>query len=1049
MKKAHGYIAKFWPFLLISVWFCHELQGQTYDMRSYYSIQGLNQSYVYAIDQDYKGYLWIGTAQGLVRYNGYTFVTLTKSDSLADDFITGIARDGEKMWLGHMNGDLSFYNGHIFTAVRCNKTEKSPVTRFARNTDGTIWAGTSNGCLLQLNNSGKIVQRFQSPSESITALAFSDSITLLAGSNSGLYIFKFGEDRKITSAKLIDAIPQARITAVLKKKSGSGFYVTTENEGIFILYFVSGKIWVSEIKGGPFQLSGLQSVFEDRRGSLWLATFGSGLIRMDTPDGDHPIVDYYNKANGFITDNVKSVYEDADGVIWCGNYGNGISRLQKKNFTLIPESGNAGNIQVISENKQFIWVSATTGLFKLETEGNNILERIPAHKLPGLITALYAEGMEKLWIGTGQGVYILDTKTKKISRYKIGSGNLENSITCITSYEGSIWIGTRKGLCKVSSSGTKTWFTIGNGGLPHNNVNSLYVDHSGRLWISSHCNTLAYIQNNKIHKNSLSLDPRLMWISSVTEAPDSSIWVATMGNGTLRIKNSNVIKMGPREGLLSDFCHGILADNYGNIWITHKEGLSKVRTRDRFIKSYPNPGKTNNLYMLNPDAVCRDYTGNIWLGTNQGLLCYESSTQTVLGQKPVVDITSVIINGNMVRVRTPLILKPGRYKIVVEYIAVSLTEPDAVEYELMLDGYDTQSAETRKRSVSYNLTEGKYKLMIHAVTGSGLRTATPAEMVIIIRKPVWKYWWFFPILGISLILFLFLRFHTRERRLTNEKRTLEEAVHERTKEIEFQKNEIECQRDLIRSKNKEITSSIRYAQKIQSAVLPPRDAIHSIFPEYMLFMKPKDIVSGDFYWITKKNGKIIFTVADCTGHGVPGAFMSMLAMTMLKEIINTLDPLSTEQVVNRLHAMVNHSLNESKMEGLDLSLCIYDKKNKKLQFTGAMNHLVYIRNNKMEVLHADHYSVNSLREDFQPFSMTEIDVQSGDVFYLFSDGYMDQFGGDKDKKFSSRQFYGLLMEIHQMPMLQQERILDVRLKAWMKDTEQTDDITVLGIRIND
>ena len=804
------------------------------------------------------------------------------------------------------------------------------------------------------------------------------------------------------------------------------------------------------MKSGPVPLSGLQAILEDGGASLWLATFGSGLIRVDHPEADLPILTYFNKSTGLITDNVKSVFEDADGNIWCGNYGNGISRLQKKNFSIMHlESKNPGNIQAISENKQFIWVSANSGIFKISTREHNVLEHIPVNKLPGLITALYPEGMDKLWLGTKQGVYMMNTKTKKITRYETGAGNLENSITSITSYEGNIWIGTQKGLCKVTPSGIKTWFTIGNGGLPHNTVNSLYADHAGRLWISTHCNTLAYIQNNRIHKNSLSLDPRLMWISSVTEAPDSSIWVATMGNGTLRIKNSNVTKLGSKEGLLSEFCHGILSDKQGNIWITHKEGVSKIRIKDGFVKSYPKPGKTNNSYMLNPDAVCRDYDGNIWFGTNQGLLWYDSDIQSNLGQKPIVDITSVIVNGNTVGVRTPLILKPGRYKIAMEYIAVSMKEPDAVEYELMLDGYDTQSAQTRKRSVSYNLTEGKYKLIIHAVTGGGLRSSAPAELVIIIRKPFWRYWWFFPFLGVSLILFLFLRFLARERRLTYEKKYLEEKVLERTKEIEFQKNKIECQHDLIRSKNNEITSSIRYARKIQAAVLPPRHLIHTIFPDYMLFMKPKDIVSGDFYWITQKKGKVIFTVADCTGHGVPGAFMSMLAITMLKEIINTKDLLSTDQIVNRLHTMVNHSLNESKMEGLDLSMCIYDKRNKKMQFTGAMNHLVYIRNNKLEVLRADHYSVNSMREDFQPFTMTEIDVQTGDVFYLFSDGYLDQFGGDHDKKYSSRQFYNLLLEIHQMPMPQQEIVIDERLKAWMKDTEQTDDITVLGVRINE
>ena len=279
-----------------------------------------------------------------------------------------------------------------------------------------------------------------------------------------------------------------------------------------------------------------------------------------------------------------------------------------------------------------------------------------------------------------------------------------------------------------------------------------------------------------------------------------------------------------------------------------------------------------------------------------------------------------------------------------------------------------------------------------------------------------------------------------------EKSKLEKLVLERTREINNQKSEIELQRDLIHAKNAEITSSIRYAMSIQTAVLPSQSMLDTLLPENFVYLKPKDIVSGDFYWISKKDDKIIFTVADCTGHGVPGAFMSLLSITMLNDIVNVQGITQSDEIVNRLNSMINLSLNRSKMDGLDLSLCVLDQRKGRLQFTGAMNHLVYIRDGQVEIVKADHFSVNSLRDDFRPFTMKEIQIQKGDVFYLYSDGYMDQFGGKKDKKYSIRRFYDTLLEIHHLPMEEQEVQLEERLLTWKREGVQTDDITVMGIR---
>ena len=257
---------------------------------------------------------------------------------------------------------------------------------------------------------------------------------------------------------------------------------------------------------------------------------------------------------------------------------------------------------------------------------------------------------------------------------------------------------------------------------------------------------------------------------------------------------------------------------------------------------------------------------------------------------------------------------------------------------------------------------------------------------------------------------------------------------------------------MIDKKNADITSSIRYASHIQNAVLPPIELIDKLLPDNFIFNKPKDIVSGDFYWLAEKDHKIVFTVADCTGHGVPSAFMSILGITLLNEIVNVEGITRSDAIVMKLREGVIHSLQQSRkdistLDGIDIALCVLDQHQKTIQYTGGMNDLVYIRDGKLEVLKADHLSVCVLLEDSGPFTMKEIDYKKGDILYLFSDGYQDQFGGNQGKKYLSNNFYDTLLEIHELPMISQKEILEKKLYEWMKDTIQTDDITVMGIRL--
>lgn len=264
--------------------------------------------------------------------------------------------------------------------------------------------------------------------------------------------------------------------------------------------------------------------------------------------------------------------------------------------------------------------------------------------------------------------------------------------------------------------------------------------------------------------------------------------------------------------------------------------------------------------------------------------------------------------------------------------------------------------------------------------------------------------------------------------------------------------ELEKKNDLIMEQTKEIKDSIQYASRIQNAILPPEEYMRKLLPDQFIIYRPRDIVSGDYYWITEKNDRVITIVADCTGHGVPGAFMSMLGIAFLNEIISKHSKLSTDFILNELRKQVIGSLHQTGKEGesqdgMDISIYIIDKKTLKLEYSGANNPVLIFRDGEMTELKADKMPIGIYERVDKPFTRKEFQLQKGDMLYAFTDGYSDQFGGPQGKKFMIRNFKKLLQKIHQKSTRLQKQILEKTLDDWMADIYQVDDILVMGVRV--
>ncbi|MFP4023623.1 MAG: tetratricopeptide repeat protein [Thiohalospira sp.] len=280
------------------------------------------------------------------------------------------------------------------------------------------------------------------------------------------------------------------------------------------------------------------------------------------------------------------------------------------------------------------------------------------------------------------------------------------------------------------------------------------------------------------------------------------------------------------------------------------------------------------------------------------------------------------------------------------------------------------------------------------------------------------------------------------------------------KEIEQQKDEIEAQRDFVTKQrdqiahqNEIITDSIEYAKRIQSALLPQESYLDTLLPEHFVFMKPKNIVSGDFFWVTEKQGKIIVAVADCTGHGVPGAFMSMLGVAFLNEIVNNSTKTSPGLILNRLRDYIIESLHQEygysgSKDGMDMALISIDKKTLKLEYAGAYNPVFIIRNSELNELKGDKMpiGIHAVKVD-KEFSNHQFQLQKNDMIYLFSDGYVDQFGGKDGMKLKMKPFKELLLEISDKNMVYQLKKLESYIENWQGDYSQLDDMIVMGIRV--
>ena len=458
-------------------------------------------------------------------------------------------------------------------------------------------------------------------------------------------------------------------------------------------------------------------------------------------------------------------------------------------------------------------------------------------------------------------------------------------------------------------------------------------------------------------------------------------------------------------------------------------------------------------YEFNHNSAFASSDGELFFGGVNGFNSFYPDSLKNNAFVPPIVITSVeiITSHGETKFKSPtsmqVVIPYHTHTFTIYFSALDFTysEKNNYAYKFYKDSEKDWVDLGRKHFVTFSdLQPGDYHFKVKGSNNDLVWNNDGLELQIRVESPFWLkseayYLYSFVVL---ITLFSLYRFRTHNLRSTN--RIL--------KEKEIASLKIDRQREQLAIKNQSITDSINYAKRIQVALMPSEKTFKKIAPESFVLHQPKDIVSGDFFWISEQGSKVYVAAVDCTGHGVPGAFMSIIGFELFRKITHTQgvdDPSQILNILNREFEEIFKDVDKDKLrDGMDIAFCVIDKVTRVLEFSGAVNPIYLIRDNKITEIRGSRFSVGleDQMEQEQGFENKQIILNEDDVIYLFSDGYADQFGGPEGKKFKYRRFRHLLLTIHQYPMSEQQRLLEERINLWKGSLEQVDDILVIGFR---
>jgi ligand-binding sensor domain-containing protein/serine phosphatase RsbU (regulator of sigma subunit) len=1010
---------------------------------------------VYNIIQDNNGFIWIGTGEGLCRYDGMDFAASAEFDSLPVDIVNVSYADSlGKLWFGFNNGEVWSYDGNYFTPYLPGSEVAMSITGITQSYEHGIIVATQNRGLFSFDERGKLHPFHPGFSNYIISTIHIQGTNLLIGAQEGLFIYDLTNSEDSIPLSVED-LSYIKIQTIKNAYNDNSFWIGTEDAGLYLLTLSADTLQLTSVgKGLGLSYEKIQDVEFDSDSNLWVSTFSSGLLKVlldPVNRGSALSVDRYGKKNGFPTDFVKCVFKDREKNLWIGTYGEGfaVQTNQPFEFMHFDDTGHGKNILSLAKNNELLWLGGESGIMQLnKSTGETTLinnSTLPNDKVTSLY---YRDGI--LWVGTGNnGVLKRDKGSGRFTTFHRESNSISNSVNYITGDADNIYIATKNGIfIENMVTGKKYHYNTLNG-LPHNDVEHLFLDSENRLLFATRTNGIYEINEKGEVEEFFTVGKYELDFNCITQDVNGNIWVGTYGQGIFIIMPDSVVNLTVKDGIKSNYCYSIISADSNYIWSGHRIGLTRINIHSLVPTVYDSDNGIKGD--CNQNACIIDNDRILYFGTSDGLISYDIREGRKEHIDPQTNMLKVIISDKEYDFREPIVLPYSAYKLRIEFIGLLYSDPEAVTYQYKLEGYDLDWSEvTTDRSVVYpRIEDGEYTFLLKSYGTDGTTDVTPVSFTLRVKLPVWKTWWFITLLVIILILSVVVIIKYRERKQKQIQEYLEQRLDERTREVVEQKEEIEI-------KNRDITDSINYAQRIQSSILPPIKKLQQNFSGSFIFYQPRDIVSGDFYWFDKiGNNKFVIVCADSTGHGVPGAFMSMIGTTLIKDISIRAEVNSPSEILRFLDSELRSTLNQNietsddqSNDGMDIIVCEIDVKTNYMRYASAMRPMIVYRGGEQIYIKGSRSSVGGHydKED-KIFKDEGIQLDKGDLIYMFSDGYPDQFGGPIGKKFKMVRLKNLLRDIHQKPMEEQYEYVKSTFNLWKEEYDQVDDVLFMGIKI--
>jgi ligand-binding sensor domain-containing protein/serine phosphatase RsbU (regulator of sigma subunit) len=1040
--------------ILFSVLLIPQGRAQAYFFEKYGVEQGLASSRVYAILQDRNEWIWLGTESGLSRFDGSRFENFTAADGIAGGTVVSLEEDSiGRLWIGHYNGGFSMYDGEKFSRLQLDSITLS----------GDITSITQIGKHIWLTSSKDGAVRIDFPLSSDTILhgkqyLGKDGLSNLVSSsyidsegifycilpNAGIKVYNHDND-VFESFSMPGLIQYFAIVSVFRDSRGD-YWFGTHNGGLYRKVKETGEMKAYDVRDGLAK-NFVSYITEDYRGNVWIGTWGGGISIFKDEK-----LRTYNRSNGLEALTVRYMLEDKEKNMIIADYFTGISIYKGDHFTTISDPSIIQDKQVfgVEEDEQGrIWIGTNAGVTVYDPSAPDRPVKVFNQNTNGLynVRNIVRDKDGSMWIGTSErGLFTYDFKAGRIvfngvlnGEYLHGSG----AITALTvDSKNRLWIGNFDRLVKYDQDkGEVETFTQVNG-LAGTYIKTLFCDEEDNVWIGSEekIGLTKYVaETGEFRVINIGKD---FVPQTITRTPDGRIWVGT-ASGLLGLAGDSVVaRYNEKNGLLSSNIKLLQPQGEKYLYIGTNFGLNRLNLEDGTIASFTKRnGFTGIEASLN--ATITDSGSKIWFGTANGLTRLDPGLMPPVDSKPRIHFSSMAVNYQPREMVSGMKLNYKEKSVLFNYYSVSLTDPDAVKFRVMLKGAENDwSPPTSNRMEEYRtLSPGHYTFRIMASNSYGYWNEEPLEYSFTIKPPFYLNPWFIAICIILISAAIIAYIKIRERNLIREKKILEIKVAERTAEVVQKSLEIE-------EKNRDITASIRYAERIQRAMLPRDDAFNDTFVMYM----PKDIVSGDFYWMYDTGDQQLIAACDCTGHGVPGAFMSIIGHNSLNKIVREYGIIRPGAILDQLNAEVVKALmqrnEETINDGMDLTLISFDRSRFTLEFAGAYNPLYLVRDGEVITYKGDRFPIgrSSLQEK-KNFANQVIEIKPGDMIYMSSDGYADQFGSSEGKKYKSGNVKKLLSEIYRLPVEEQRKRLEKEILEWKGDLPQVDDIMFIGTRI--